>query len=153
MISTFQALYEARLVCSQNTQGQTSSIFSGVSFLKNENTLVLMVRSPDSVEPVARSGRVCTYNISDINAAMDNGLTACINGEIQSTQPVWDTTLPSFSAQAFCASSYNMCSLVDAIFDLEAVSGDDLPFQNSRSSVIIAETGNEFSQFTSSVIV
>ena len=47
-----------------------------------------------------------------------------------------------------------MCSLVDGTFDLEALSGSDLPFPNSPSPVIIAETGNQFnSQFTSSVIV
>ena len=43
-----------------------------------------------------------------------------------------------------------MCNLVLASFDLEAVNGYDL---NSPSSLIIAETGNQFSQFMSSVIV
>ena len=109
-ISTFQALYEARLVCGQGMQGQALlGIFSGVSILKNENTLVLTVRSSDIVELAARSGRVCTYNISDINAAMDNGLTTCSNGRIQDTPlPIWDTDLPSFDPPAFCSSSYDV---------------------------------------------
>ena len=37
--------------------------------------------------------------------------------------------------------------------DLETINGDGLPFQNSPSSLIISETGNQFSQFMSSVIV
>ena len=99
--STFRALYEVILVC-----GQTA-IFTAASLLENfptstENTLVLTVRSPDSV--TVQSGRVCRYSISDINTAMDNGLTACIGGQVQ--RAVWDTrNLPSFfDIPTFCSS-------------------------------------------------
>ena len=104
--STFQALYEARLLCGQGTQGQTASaVFVGASILAN-NTLILTVRSPGSVRFTSRSGRVCTYSISDINTAMDNGLTTCINGQVQTTRPVWNSALPSFDAPAFCANFF-----------------------------------------------
>ena len=47
-----------------------------------------------------------------------------------------------------------MCNLAIATFlDLEAINGDGLPFPNSPSPLIISETGNQFSQFMSSVIV
>ena len=47
-----------------------------------------------------------------------------------------------------------MCNLaVSGLLDLEAINGDSLPFPNSPSPLIISETGNQFSQFMSSVIV
>ena len=47
-----------------------------------------------------------------------------------------------------------MCNLaIGTLLDLEAINGDDLPFPNSPSPLIISETGNQFSQFMSSVIV
>ena len=82
---TFKALYEVQLIC-----GDSAVVFAGASILdsfsSSSNTLVLTVRSPDSA--ITRFGRVCTYSISDINTAMDNGRTACANGE--SREAVWD---------------------------------------------------------------
>ena len=49
-----------------------------------------------------------------------------------------------------------MCSLAfDGLLDLEAINGNGLPFPNSPSPspLIISETGNQFSQFMSSVII
>ena len=47
-----------------------------------------------------------------------------------------------------------MCNLaVSGILDFEAINGDGLPYLNSLSPLIISETGNQFSQFMSSVIV
>ena len=46
-----------------------------------------------------------------------------------------------------------MCNLDIGPLDLEAINGDGLPFPNSPSPLIISETGNQFSQFMSSVIV
>ena len=83
--NTFQALYEVELRC-----GNSSAMFAGASLLDNfptlSNTLVLTVRSPD-IENI-HSGRVCVYNISDINTAMDNGRIACASGESRET--VWN---------------------------------------------------------------
>ena len=83
--NTFQALYEVQLIC-----GDSPAVFAGASLLENfsglSNTLVLTVRSPDTES--THSGRICTYNISDINTAMDNGHIACHNGE--NREPIWD---------------------------------------------------------------
>ena len=46
-----------------------------------------------------------------------------------------------------------MCNLGIGPLDLEAINGRDLPFSNPPSPIIISETGNQFSQFMSSVIV
>ena len=46
-----------------------------------------------------------------------------------------------------------MCSLTLGPLDLEAINGHGLPFTNSPSPLIISETGNQYSQFMSSVIV
>ena len=87
---TFQALYEVQLIC-----GDSAVVFAGASILDNfsnsSNTLVLTVRSPDAASTAF--GRVCTYNISDINTAMDNGSVACNDGE--SRGAVWDNDFPS----------------------------------------------------------
>ena len=73
-----QALYEVQLQC-----GDSVTAFAGASIISNlsnsPSTLVLTVRSPDTER--TRSGRVCTYDISDINIAMDNGRVACAAGE------------------------------------------------------------------------
>ena len=87
---TFQGLYEVQLRCDQSV-----TVFAGVSILlanlsNSTNTLVLTVRSPDT--DAARSGRVCTYDISDIDAAMENGRIACATGESRET--IWDDFLP-----------------------------------------------------------
>ena len=100
----FQALYEAQLTC-----GGTA-LFASASVFVSLNTLVLTVRSLDTVSVQSRSGRVCTYNINDINTAMDNGLTDCRNAAnnngITSIRPVWDTTIPSggFNIPTICSS-------------------------------------------------
>ena len=47
-----------------------------------------------------------------------------------------------------------MCNLaVSGVLDIEAINGDNLPFPNTPSPLIVSETGNQFSQFMSSVIV
>ena len=61
---------------------------------------MLTVRSPDAAS--THFGRVCTYNINDINTGMDNGHTACVSGE--NREAVWDN-FPSISLlyPAICA--------------------------------------------------
>ena len=103
----FQALYEVQLTC-----GGTA-LFASASVFESFNTLVLTVRSSDTVSNQSRSGRVCTYNINDINTAMDNGLTDCTsaasNNAIESIRPVWDASIPSigFDIPTICT-SYNV---------------------------------------------
>lgn len=47
-----------------------------------------------------------------------------------------------------------MCNLVfGGIYDLLALSGDDLPLADTPSPLIIMETSSQFNRFTSSVIV
>ena len=80
----FRALYEVVLTC-----GGGSAMFGGASILENflaNNTLVL------TVGPTGNSGtgRVCTYSMSDINDAMDDGLTACKVRD-ENRAAVWDT--------------------------------------------------------------
>ena len=99
----FEALYEVQLRC-----GPTAVLFASASVFVSLNTLVLTVRSLDTETVQSRSGRVCTYNINDINTAMDNGLTECRNAfdndGIISVRPVWDTSIPSggFDIAALC---------------------------------------------------
>ena len=92
----FQGLYEVQLRCDQSV-----TVFAGASILGNlsnsTNTLVLTVRSPDTES--ARSGRVCTYDISDINAAMENGRIACAAGE--NREAIWDNFIALY--QAVCS--------------------------------------------------
>ena len=81
---TFDALYEVELIC-----GGAAS-FAGVSLLEqfpntDNSTLVLTVRSPSR----GGTGRVCTYSMSDINDAMDAGLTACKNND-ENKEAAWD---------------------------------------------------------------
>jgi len=87
---TFQGLYEVELIC-----GQTIALFAGASLFRNivnsTNTLVLTVQSPDIAQTC--SGRVCTYSISEINTAMENGRIACAGGEDRET--VWDDSFPA----------------------------------------------------------
>ena len=95
-------MYEVQLTC------DATAIFASVSVFEHFNTLVLTVRSPDTVPFQSRFGRVCTYNINDINTAMDEGLTDCrdaeTDGDIEEIRPVWDKTIPSggFDIPAFC---------------------------------------------------
>ena len=104
----FQALYEVELTCGP------AALFASASVLVSLNTLVLTVRSPDTESVQSRSGRVCTYNINDINTAMGNGLTECINAAnddaIRSIRPIWDTSIPSggFNIPGFCNASFDV---------------------------------------------
>ena len=80
----FKALYEVQLMC-----GGAAS-FAGISLLEefpntDNSTLVLTVRSPST----GGTGRVCTYSMSDINDAMDAGLTACRNND-ENREVAWD---------------------------------------------------------------
>ena len=92
----FQGSYEVQLRCDQSV-----TAFAGASILSNlpnsTNTLVLTVRSPDTES--ACSGRVCTYDISDINAAMENGRIACAAGE--NREAIWDNFIALY--QAVCS--------------------------------------------------
>ena len=84
----FKALYEVQLMCGG------AALFAGVSILEelsNTDTLVLTVR-PSSA---SGTGRVCTYSMSDINDAMDAGLTACRNNN-ENREVVWDDFHSSF---------------------------------------------------------
>ena len=88
----FKALYEVQLMCGG------AAVFAGVSFLEdfpntNTNTLVLAVRPPTT----GGTGRVCTYSMSDINDAMDNGLTACRNND-ENREVAWDEFHSNFVA-------------------------------------------------------
>ena len=86
---TFQGLYEVQLRCDQST------VFAGASILSNlpnsTSTLVLTVRSLDT--ELTHSGRACTYNISDINTAMENGQIACTASE--NREAIWDDFPPT----------------------------------------------------------
>ena len=88
----FKALYEVQLMCGG------AALFAGVSLLEdfpntNINTLVLAVRPLGA----SGSGRVCTYSMSDINDAMDDGLTACRNND-ENREVVWDDFHSNFVA-------------------------------------------------------
>ena len=77
----FKALYEVQLFCGG------AALFAGISILEelsNTDTLVLTVR-PRSA---SSTGRVCTYSMSDINDAMDAGLTACRNNN-ENREAAW----------------------------------------------------------------
>ena len=72
---TFKALYEVHLVC-----GKTAS-FVGASLYENfpnytDNTLLLLVQPPCGQ---TGSSRLCTYQISDINSAIEAGWNNCAN--------------------------------------------------------------------------
>ena len=87
---TFRALYEVKLRC-----GGAALLFAGVSLLEdfpntNINTLVLTVYRSEF-----DTGSVCTYSMSDINDAMDAGLTACRNNN-ENREVVWDAFHSSF---------------------------------------------------------
>ena len=86
----FKALYEVQLLCGG------AALFAGISILEelsNTDTLVLTVR-PSSA---SGTGRVCTYSMSDINDAMDAGLTACRNND-ENREVVWDDFHSNFVA-------------------------------------------------------
>ena len=89
MDGMFKALYEVHLMCGG------AALFAGASLLEdfpnaNINTLALTVRPPSA----GSTGRVCTYSMSDINDAMDDGLTACRNNG-ENREVAWDD-FPSF---------------------------------------------------------
>ena len=88
----FKALFEVHLTCG------SVALFAGVSLLEdfpntNTNTLVLAVRPPSA----SGSGRVCTYSMSYINDAMDDGLTACRNND-ENREVAWDEFHSNFVA-------------------------------------------------------
>ena len=97
---TFQGLYEVLLECGGIT------VFSGASILPySTNTLILTVRSAGIG---TRSGRVCTYDISDINTAMENGRIICAatdNRENRETVWAMDTGFQDDVYQAICSAS------------------------------------------------
>ena len=75
----FEALYEVQLICGQSGQNVLSTLFVGASLYENfpdstSNTHLLLVQPPDQ----RGATRLCTHRISDINTAMDAGLTVLI---------------------------------------------------------------------------
>ena len=99
----FEALYEVHLVCGQ------SALFAGASLYENfpnsnDNTLLLLVQPPSGQ---GGSSRLCTYQISDINSAMEAGRTACANN-IQ-RPVVWDDDFPSTLLNVICSLDVSHC--------------------------------------------
>ena len=98
----FRGLYEIQLACDQ-----LSTVFAGASVPPNlTDTLVLTVRTPDGRG--ARSGRVCAYNISDINTAMENGRIVCANDDDNTARDRIQTVWNVFTTNAYagiCAGS------------------------------------------------
>ena len=96
--SRFEALYEVHLVCGQ------SALFAGASLYENfpnstDNTLLLLVQPPaDQFGSI----RLCTYQISDINSAIEAGWTDCANGNERSV--VWKD-FPSSLFDFICRTS------------------------------------------------
>ena len=105
MNPTFEALYETRLVCAQSGQTVLSTLFVGASLYENlqnstDNILLLLVQ-PLPGRPGTM--RLCTYRISDINTAMDAGLTDCAdNGNDRAT--VWRGSFPNLF-QTICVTA------------------------------------------------
>ena len=105
---TFEALYEVHLVCGQREQ---LILFAGASLYENfpnstDNTLLLLVQPPAG-QP--GSSRLCTYQISDINSAMEAGRTACINGIERPVVWVRDDKFPSTLFNVICSISVSYC--------------------------------------------
>ena len=99
----FEALYEVHLVCGQ------AALFAGASLYENfpnstDNTLLLLVQPPAG-QP--GSSKLCTYQISDINSAMEAGRTACANN-IQ-RPVVWDDDFPSTLLNVICSLDVSCC--------------------------------------------
>ena len=99
----FDALYEVHLVCGQ------PALFAGASFYVNfsnstDNTLLLLVQPP-SGQP--SGSRLCTYQISDINSAMEAGRTDCANGNQRPV--VWDDDFPSSLFNVICSRDVSYC--------------------------------------------
>ena len=99
----FEALYEVHLVCGQ------AALFAGASLYANfpnstDNTLLLLVQPPAG-QP--SSSRLCTYQISDINSAMEAGGTDCANGHQRPV--VWDDDFPSTLLDVICSLDVSYC--------------------------------------------
>jgi len=99
----FRALYEVKLVC------DGASVFAGASVVRDypypgNDILVLAVRSPDGTNN--DTSRVCMYNTSDINTAMDDSLSECVSGENRRT--VWGGSTSSL-IQNLCGVSSVSC--------------------------------------------
>ena len=108
----FEALYEVHLVCGQ------SALFVGASLYENfpnstDNTLLLLVQSPYGQ---LSSSRLCTYQISDINSAMEAGRTACANGNQRPV--VWDDDFPSSLFNVICSLDVSYCLCIYALYNL-----------------------------------
>ena len=107
--SRLEALYEVHLVCGQ------SALFAGASLYENftDNTLLLLVQ-PQAGQP--GSIRLCTYQISDINSAIEAGRTACANN-IQ-RPVVWDDDFPSSLLNVICSLDVSYCPCIFVLYNL-----------------------------------
>ena len=109
----FEALYEVHLVC-----GQSATSFAGASLYKNfpnstDSTLLLLVQ-PQAGQP--GSSRLCTYQISDINSAMEAGRTDCANGNQRAV--VWDDDFPSTLFYVICSLDVSYCLCIFVMYNL-----------------------------------
>ena len=108
----FEALYEVHLVCGQ------AALFTGASLYENfpnstDNTLLLLVQPPAG-QP--GSSRLCTYQISDINSAMEAGQTDCANGNQRPV--VWDDDFPSSLFNVICSLDVSYCLCIFVMYNL-----------------------------------
>ena len=89
--NAFLALYEVHLMCGG------AALFAGAEILEDSSrtniTLVLTVRPPGA----SGTGRICTYSMSDIDGAVDAGLTACRNND-ENREVAWDNFPSNFIA-------------------------------------------------------
>ena len=111
--SRFEALYEVHLVCGQ------AALFTGASLYENfpnstDNTLLLLVQPPAG-QP-GSSSRLCTYQISDINSAMEAGQTDCANGNQRPV--VWDDDFPSSLFNVICSLDVSYCLCIFVMYNL-----------------------------------
>ena len=108
----FEALYEVHLVCGQ------AALFAGASLYENfpnptNNTVLLLVQLPAG-QP--GSSRLCTYQISDINSAIEAGRTDCANGNQRPV--VWDDDFPSTLFNVICYLDVSYCLYIFVMYNL-----------------------------------
>ena len=105
----YEALYEVHLLCGQ------PALFVGASLYENftNNVLLLLVQPPASQ---VSSSRLCTYQISDINSAMEAGRTDCANGNQRPV--VWDDDFPSSLFNVICSLDVSYCLYIYALYNL-----------------------------------
>ena len=106
----YEALYEVHLVCGR------SALFAGASLYENfpnstDNTLLLLVQPPSGQ---AGSSRLCTYQISDINSAIEAGRIACANNNERAA--IWDDDFPS--ASFICNLDVSCCLCIFTLYNL-----------------------------------